>query len=54
MSETPKEDSTNLYDKIREEMREKQQAEKERKLRIDDMFNQKGSNPLDRLKGEKR
>ncbi len=41
MSETAKEDSTNIYDEIRKEMREKQQVEIERKQKtIGELFNQ--------------
>jgi hypothetical protein len=54
MSETPKEDSTNLYDKIREEMREKQRVEAERKQRTEEMFNEPKNDLLDRFKGENK
>ncbi len=41
MSNKPKEGATNRYDKIREEMRQKQQPEIERKQKtISELFNQ--------------
>ncbi len=41
MSEKPKEDSMNVYDETRKEMREKQQAEIERKQKtVGELFNQ--------------
>ncbi len=54
MSEKPKEDSPNRYDKIREEMREKQRVETERKQRAAEMFNQSKNDLLDRFKGENK
>ena len=54
MSEKPKEDSTNIYDEIRKEMREKQQAEIERKQKtIGELFNRpKNDDVISKLKGE--
>jgi hypothetical protein len=55
MSEKPKEDSMNIYDRIREETREKQREEADRKQRFADMLDkQSGGNPLDRIKGENK
>ncbi len=52
MSETAKEDSTKVYDEIRKEMREKQQAEIERKQKnVGELFHQPKDKTLDRLKG---
>ncbi len=48
------EDSPNRYDKIREEMREKQRVEAERKQRAKEMFNQPKNDLLDRFKGENK
>lgn len=58
MSEKPNEDSMNIYDRITEEMREKQREnqriENERKQGIADMLEQQNSKTIDRFKGENR
>jgi hypothetical protein len=55
MSEPAKEDSTNFYDELRKEMREKQQAETERQQKpVNDLFNQLKDQTIDRLKGENK
>jgi hypothetical protein len=53
MSETGKEDSTNIYDETRKEMREKQQAEIERQQKTcGELFNRPTDKTLDRLRGK--
>ena len=58
MSDEPKEDSTNFYDELRKEMREKQQAETERQQKpVSDIFKDlptKSATLLDRLRGQNK
>lgn len=49
-----KKEDVNIYDQIREEMREKQRVEAERQQATSNLFKQLDTNPLDRLKGEKQ
>jgi hypothetical protein len=49
-----KKNSLNRYDLIREEVREKQQAENEREQRLANMFDHKDDKLSDRLKGENK
>lgn len=52
MSDKPKDVPANIYDEIRREMREKQQARREHGQSVVEMFNQRKNNLLDRFKGE--
>ncbi len=53
MSEKPKEDSMNPYDKIREEMRQKQQAKLEQQQRVAEMLNRtQNDRILDQMRGK--
>ncbi len=53
MSETPKQNSTSLYDRIREEQHEKQRQEADRQRRVKELFLRTKDDLPDRFKGEK-
>jgi len=55
MSEKPKDEPTNIYDEIRREMREKQQARRKHRQSVDELFNRpKNDDVISKLKGENK
>ncbi len=54
MSEKQKDETENIYDEIRREMSEKQQARREHAQSVDELFNRpKNDDVISKLKGEK-
>ncbi len=54
MSDLPKQDAPNLYDKIRYEAQEKQRLEAERQDRAKQIFNRPKTDTLNQAKGDSK